>query len=395
MTGRVPAVIGACSAALVFAIGMPRDAGASPADVVALPKELGGYSYFTGSVSSRPPGAAIALYQHGYGVEFLDYPQAVVLGAGGDTYRRLDVAEDRAGRETQGDPAPMLLSPDGTKVAVGDHDSDDHDVVIVDLVTGDTTSHRLPSGRSVVPIAWSRDGQQLAQLLTPEPTNPHLGVPIGGSVGVLDLATGETTVLPDSELVRSAAFSPDGSELALQRGGLTVVDLATGSERSVDETGVLAGPASWSPDGRLIATKAPSGFSFADATGRGVDVPEPVELALNPQGQVLGWSGPDEVLTLLDGPGADRMEGPDAYILAAASLDGAQPKTLMIIEGLQNYGVNRFQLASATVDGLAVVTHADIDRGPWPLPLRAGQALLLGLVAWVVTWTVIRRKRAG
>ena len=41
-----------------------------------------------------------------------------VVGAVGDSYRRVDVAEERAGSETQGDPAPMLLSPDGTRVAV-------------------------------------------------------------------------------------------------------------------------------------------------------------------------------------------------------------------------------------------------------------------------------------
>ena len=87
-----------------------------------MPEELAGYSHLTGSVSSSPPGAVAALWQHGYGVEFPDFPQAVVLGAGGDGYRRVDLAEERAGGETQGDPAPMLLSPDGTRVAVGDHD---------------------------------------------------------------------------------------------------------------------------------------------------------------------------------------------------------------------------------------------------------------------------------
>ena len=109
-----------------------------------MPRELAGYSYLTGSVSSSPPGPAVALFQHGYGVEFMDFPQAVVLGAGGDTYRRVDVAEGRAGAETQGDPAPMLLSPDGRYVAVGDHDTDDPDVAVVDLTTGETTTHALP-----------------------------------------------------------------------------------------------------------------------------------------------------------------------------------------------------------------------------------------------------------
>ena len=141
---------------------------------------MAGYSHLTGSVSSSPPGPAVALWQHGYGVEFLDFPQAVVLGAGGDTYRRVDVAEERAGSETQGDPAPMLLSPDGTRVAVGDHDVERPDVVVVDLTTGETTTHALPAGRSVVPVAWSSDGETLASLVSDEATNPYSGGRITG-----------------------------------------------------------------------------------------------------------------------------------------------------------------------------------------------------------------------
>ena len=103
----------------------------------------------------------------------MDFPQAVVLGAGGDTYRRVDVAEDRAGAETQGDPAPMLLSPDGRYVAVGDHDTTEPDVAFVDLTTGKTSTYDLPQGRSVIPVAFSADGGSLAVLLSDEPTNPY------------------------------------------------------------------------------------------------------------------------------------------------------------------------------------------------------------------------------
>ncbi|WP_107774289.1 hypothetical protein [Nocardioides sediminis] len=92
-----------------IAVGEPGLAGVCSAAAI-----LAGYSHLTGNVSDSPPGPAVALYQHGFGVELLDFPQAVVLSASGDTYRRVDAAEGRAGPETQGDPAPMLLSPDGT-----------------------------------------------------------------------------------------------------------------------------------------------------------------------------------------------------------------------------------------------------------------------------------------
>lgn len=396
---------------MVLALSSPPDGGAAPTSAVAVPRELASYSHFTGSVSDSPPGPAVALYQHGFGVEFLDFPQAVVLGARGDSYRRVDVAEDRAGAETQGDPAPMLLSPDGTEVAVGDHDTDRPDVVIVDLATGTTTTHPLPTGRSVVPVAWSRDGRRLAHLLSPAATNPYSGSPITGDVGLLDLDTGTTTVLPYDGQTRTAAFSPDGSELAVQRDGargrqLSVVDLGSGVSRMVEAEGVLAGPAAWSPDGRLLATTtlkalaapagvpvptSPTGLAFVDASGRGGDAPASVELALPPQGDVLGWTGPDEVLTLLAVESDDQCCGPAAYNLAAVPIGGGPPRTLMRIPDLESFGVNRFQLASAALDGIRVVTPAEVDRGGWPLPLRGGLAVLLGLVAWRVTRAVTRR----
>ena len=393
MAVGVPGIVGVCSAVLVLTLSGLHFAESPPPGEVSIPQELAGYSHLTADVSDTAPGAAVALYQHGFGVEFLDFPQAVVLGAGGDVYRRVDVAEDRAGPETQGDPAPMLLSPDGTAVAVGDHDIDRPDVVIVDLVTGDTTRHSLPTGRSVVPVAWSSDGRRIAHLLSPAPTNPYSGARLTGEVGVLDLDDGDTTLLQRGDQVNAAAFSPDGSQLALQGADgewLSVVDLATGSQRALEARGTLAGPAAWSPDGRLLAITSvrparalpgvslpgiPTGLSFIDPTGQGADVPAPLPLSLPPQGDVLGWRGSDEVLTLL-------APDDDAYDLSAVPLDGGQPRTLMHIAGLQDFGIARFQLAAATVDDLRVATAVDVDRGPWPLPLRAGLAILLGLVVW-------------
>ena len=415
MVGGLSGVIGVGAAAVVLVLtATHRSAPAEPAEP-AVPEQLAGYSHLTGSVSSSPPGAAVALYQHGWGVELLDFPQAVVMGAGGDVYRRVDAAEDRAGAETQGDPAPMLLSPDGTKVAVGDHDTDHPDVVVVDLLTGDTTTHPLPTGRSVLPVAWSRDGKTLAHLLSPAPTNPYTGERITGEVGVLDLDDDTTVVLPDGGAT-AAAFSPDGAELAVERAGayftdgarLSVVDLASGSARDVEAGGVLAGPTAWSPDGRLLATTTlepsgtpagvtdpgtPTGLSFIDPSGRDADVPAPLELPLAEAGRVLGWTGSDEVLVLLHVEDYDACCGPDAYTLSNVPLDRTSPGTLMEMSDLHSYGVGRFQLASATVEDLQVVRPSEVDRGPWPLPLRGGLAILLGLLAWLVSRTVLRRRR--
>jgi len=240
VVGGLSGVIGLGAAALVVvltAAGATTPAG--PGEV-AVPDQLASYSHVTGSVSASAPGRATALFQHGFGVELLDLPQAVVLGADGDSYRRVDAAEDRAGAETQGDPAPMLLSPDGTKVAVGDHDTGNPDVVVVDLLTGTTTTHPLPTGRSVIPVAWSRDGRTLAHLLSPAPTDPYSGGRITGQVGLLDLTDDTALVLPEDEAT-AAAFSPDGSELAVEQAdmirGKRLRPLATVSDKPLELEG--------------------------------------------------------------------------------------------------------------------------------------------------------------
>jgi hypothetical protein len=402
----VPPVVGLAVAALVVVL-TGQGTGPTAVATPAVPEDMAGYSHLTGSVSSSPPGPVVALWQHGYGVEFLDFPQAVVLGAGGDSYRRVDVAEDRAGGETQGDPAPMLLSPDGSRVAVGDHDMDRPDVVVVDLRTGGTTRHALPAGRSVVPVAWSADGETLASVVSDEATNPYSGGRITGDIALLDLSDDTAEVLELDRSSTGAAFSPDGSEVAVEQSGvITVVKPADGTERSLEVDGVLAGPAAWSPDGRLLAVTTtepapappgvdapgvPRGLSFVDPSGRGRDVPDPLPLDLTGPGRVLGWAGPAEVLTVLAVEGTDSCCGHDEQTLSAVPLDGAQPRTLMRMSDLTSFGVGRFQLASSAAGTLDVVDPADVDRGPWPWPLRGGLAVAAGLLAWLLARVAVRR----
>lgn len=65
---------GALCAVVVFAALSLGAGPRTPGPDVALPDELAGYSYFTGDVSTAPPGRVLATYQHGFGVEFLDFP---------------------------------------------------------------------------------------------------------------------------------------------------------------------------------------------------------------------------------------------------------------------------------------------------------------------------------
>jgi len=411
---RPPTLIGAAAAFLVLAVAfLPEDAAQPPSGPATIPDRMASYSYLTGSVSSSPPGRAVALFQHGFGVEFLDFPQAVVVGADGDVYRRLDEAEHRGGSESQGDPAPMLLSPQGTHVAVGDHDTGGADLAVVDLRTGHSTVHPLPAGRSIVPLAWSPDGKQVAYQFSAEPTNPHGGFPITGDVGLLDVQTGIAEALPGASDVKSAAFSPDGTELALQHGlvggTLEVVSLVGVSPRIVQAPGgELDGPAAWSPDGLLLATTrldcgwypelgacvggAPE-ISFVDATGQGRRVPDPLQVDVLGGNRVLGWTASNEVAVLTETKLSDVDPDPGTYWVTAVPLDGGDPRRLSAIPGSSNYGVGRFQLASALLPDLDVrAASGTIDRGPWPLPLRAAVVLLTGIAIAAMAKEVMNRR---
>ena len=71
--------LGATAAALVL---LPLSGGAQARDgatAAALPDRLASYSHRTADLSDAPSGRAVALYQRGFGVEFLDTPQALSL----------------------------------------------------------------------------------------------------------------------------------------------------------------------------------------------------------------------------------------------------------------------------------------------------------------------------
>ena len=381
--------------ALAVALWPAGDVASGPAGTATLPQELAGYSYLTASVSSSAPGRAIALYQHGYGVEFLDFPQAVVAGADGRATRRLDVAEQRVGGVAQGDPAPMLLSPDGTRVAVGTHDDEQPDLVVVDLADGSVEEHPVPSGRSTLPLAWSADGERIAYLGGEQPTNPHLGSPIAGDVGVLDLADGDAAALPGAEDATAAAFSPDGSELAVQHGAgrLRIVDAQGGGAlRSlrVPSGHALDAPDAWSPDGSLLAVPGEDTVAFVDPTGAGGPTPPRLELS----GPFLGWTAADRAVLLVPEPDRRGVD-PDRQWITEVPLDGGEPQRLASVPtGGGNYAVSRFQLAGGLLPDVEVGGAGPVDRGPWPLWLRLIAAVALAAVVARVLGSVLTRRTA-
>lgn len=369
----------------LLAVGGPRSAGSA----VAIPDELAGYSYLTADVSNAPPGRVLAVYQHGFGVEFMDFPQGVVLAADADVYRRLDAAENRAGRESQGDPGPMLLSPDGASVALGDHDTNSPELEFVNLETGEVSRQRVPDARSVLPLAWSADGSEVAYVANDRSTNPHSGRPVAGDLLVLDLASGEAAPVPGGAKVSAAAYSPDGTQVAIQRrdAGPAVVDLDTETVRELPDAGRLTSPGAWSPDGQLLAVRVPSGVA---AVNLGTSAAEATQLQLPRRStvEVLGWTQERE-LAIFDFTSEHQAE------VVALPLDGADPRQLTQIDGTSNYGVYRFQLATGLIADLSVRDAGEADRGPVPFGYSGVLALLCGWVAFGGTTWIARRLDRG
>jgi hypothetical protein len=377
----VVAVVFSIAVAPALPLGRGERPGAGPA---SLPDQIAGYSYLTRSVSFDPPGRAIALYQHGWGVELFDFPQALVLGADADIYRRVDVAEGASALVDQGDPAPMRLSPDGTRVAVGTSGTGG-ELGLVDLSTGAVTRLSARPGSSVRPLAFSPDGRIV---VAAENTSPMSGSPATAVLARFDLTTGAVTRFPALTRITAAAFSPDGRELAVQSGGaLLVVDPGTGAIRRnlVTASLPLVSEAAWSPAGDLIAVgpDEPPRIAFVDATGAGRAVPAPVEGV----GRPLGWTD-DRTLIVQDGRNVVELTVNDGGTRVISEVDTGPGS---------NYRVGDMYLATGLVDGLVVRAAGSPDRGIWPTWAIVTATVATGLVAtlFVIVIRLLGRPRRG
>jgi Tol biopolymer transport system component len=198
----------------------------------------------------------------------------------GESARRI-IGSDSDGLE-QVCPA---FSPDGARLAYGqaqgrsDVGYSDGLLVVasLDREGNASTSLELDVGATSAPPCplWSPDGQRIAIAVhSGDRVSPPQGSTVEGDVWMVSLDSGETTVLsglyvwndglgfPDME------WSPDGAELAIANGSITIQSAVTAQSRALDgATGAQA--LTWSPDGNQIAYQGSGGIRIAEVDGTG------------------------------------------------------------------------------------------------------------------------------
>jgi hypothetical protein len=297
--GRAAVIVTVIGMVLVTIAHMWTSSGPAVLGPV-FPSTVASYDWWTTPLATSDIEAAIAMYQNGIGVEFLDVPQSVMLASNGSTYRRLEAAEQAGLPADQGDPARSELSPDGTFLIFGSMEPAGGITIVT---VGDDSHRSLPIGdnRTAVPVSISADGNSALLLAGREPLSRYLddSFRLHGALVQVDLTTGAVRTYPDLTDVSSAALSPDGSRIAADTtDGLVLLDTA---DRSILPVELPAGVSphidgdAWSPNGEVVAFLSGSEMHTVDASGSQLSV-RAVTLADAEYGTAIGWRDDETVL---------------------------------------------------------------------------------------------------
>lgn len=359
----------------------PFGPGASADDVLAvIPTELPNYSHLNGTVEGAPAGPALGAFAHGQGVEFLDIPQAAVLSADGRSYRQVGTAQRASVAADQGDPAPYLLSPDGTALAVGSNGEGGR-LAVVDLVTGDVQRTTVREGTSTAAVGWSADSTTVFVELTDGPVNRHgpSGRGSGDALARVDrTARGLADAVPLPGVAGTVVALPDGRILVTQD---ERTELRTGDGQTVlaPDTGVPTSiwPGAVSPDGVRVAGPGGGKSVWVAELGRDGSAGTPSTLTvegLHDYGaEVLGWLDDD---TLLLGSHDNETNSLRLHLHTLSVTTGAAEEVSIADPGWTGAAIIGVSVAADVLAGATVTEVSVIDRGRVPR--------VLGMAAWTV-----------
>ena len=379
--------VGAVALLAMLLPGLAPGGWREPVDGPALPREVARYSWFTAPLAPGVLRTATMTYTNGVGVEFMDYPQLVVLGSDASTYRRLDAVETSADPADQGDPATSLLAPDGSFVVFADGSGSGRVKV---MTLADLSVRTLPigTGRYALPVSIGADGRTVLLLTGDASLSRYsdLGFRRNGRLARLDLVTGE---LRDYYLsgVDSAALAADGSRIAAATGaGVVLVDVETGQVGGTISSGRrwLDGDA-WSPGGTRLAVTTDDGVEVIElSSGQPVTVPVPLPGA--DYGHPVGWRDDDTLLVHVATDG-DRNDS----ALWQLDLRSGDHRELMgyAIDDFTGAALVSLDLARNLVADLGVADTTP-DRGPLVPGWAALAALAWGLAGFGIAHGVLR-----
>ncbi|MWV48060.1 hypothetical protein GRS96_02070 [Rathayibacter sp. VKM Ac-2803] len=382
---RLPAVIAALAVAVLL---WPLTLIGAPAGSPSFPRQLSTYSWWTPMLGAAQIEAAAMTYQNGVGVEFLDVPQAVVLGADGATYRRLGAAEERSVAADQGDPADSVLSADGTFVVIS-APGRQAGVELLDLSTLSSRIVPITGAASAVALSIDSAGETVLLLTSDDDMSRYTDAEfrLYGTLATLDLASGELRTLPletrpgfRPTAVQSGAVSPDGRRIAAQTGdALLILDAVDGSatHELAPLAGILDGDA-WSPDGTRLAAVGTAALRVIDVVGEGVEE-RVLPLPADRWSSMLGWR--DDRTALLHLSSAD-----DSNDSGFAWLDVETGE----LDAFSSYPADPLTgaaLGSADVARDLVAEWEVVDR-PAGSPITVLHVLLFSALAGLVVWTV-------
>lgn len=320
------------------------------------------------TVERSSAGPALMAFTHGVSDQYRSTEVPLVLGAHEDVLRRVGAAEDRSSEVDLGAPAPMLLSPDGTTVAVG-ATRDDGSVELVDLGSGDSSTVQLADVNAAVPVAFSADGSVLWVRARGVATSSSGTSTLDDwTWRRVDVETGTSTRVPEFDRSLGVATSQDGEHLLLVQNPsraqlLNQGDLSPAGE-PFEYSGRIPGTGV-SPDGSRVGAISDADLTLYPLDGSGaapvdVDVPENAEL--------LGWVDDDTVLLGVAGTGQWEL-------VRLGVEDGAGEILAVQPVGDEGETIREVSVASGLLADLAVREPGDVDRG------GPGALLWVGLMA--------------
>lgn len=297
-TSIVPAIVAGLAVAGLLVVPQILPLPSTAAGAPVFPRAVSPYSWWTSPLAPGDMERATVVYQNGVGVEFMDYPQSIVLGEDGGTYRRLTAAEGRSTVEDQGDPAATLLAPDGSFVVVGSGTRIGQ-VAVVDLADGAERDLPIDEGRAAVPLSITSDGATVLLLVGDAPMSRYADAnfQLNGALITLDLVTGDVAEHSAKPSVHGGAISPDGSKILIaEQDGIALVDVATGVPRAVPDVGrgALVAGSAFSPSSERFAVSVGSEIRIHDsATG---EASGPLALPGFEYAAAVGWRDDDTLL---------------------------------------------------------------------------------------------------